>query len=71
MDEWVNSLGLARIWSIFTTMFRGSLGSGAGYQLHFLAAAQNQAQSPLLNPSSRWYNPLNNNDKPAQEHEES
>ena len=26
---------------------------------------------PLLNPSSRWYNPLDNNDKPAQEDEES
>ncbi len=25
----------------------------------------------LLNPSSRRYNPLNNNDKPAQEDEES
>jgi hypothetical protein len=35
------------------------------------AAAQNQAQPFLLNPSSRWYNLLNNNDKPAQEDEES
>jgi hypothetical protein len=56
---------------IFAIMFRGSLGSGAGYQLHSLATAQNQAQSPLLNPPSSWYNPLDNNGKPAQEDEES
>ena len=46
MDEWVNSWGLARIWSIFGKMFRGRLGFRAGYQLHSLAAAQNQAQRP-------------------------
>jgi hypothetical protein len=28
------------------------------------------SHTPLLNPSSCWYNPLNNNDKPAQEDEE-
>ena len=28
-------------------------------------------QSPLLNPPSSWYNPLDNNGKPAQEDEES
>jgi hypothetical protein len=27
--------------------------------------------APLLSPSSRWYDPLDNNDKPAQEDEES
>jgi hypothetical protein len=34
------------------------------------AAALNPAQPLLLNPSSRWYNPLTTNDKPAQEDEE-
>ena len=45
--------------------------SAIGYRLHSLAAALNSAQSPILNPSSRWYNPLTTNDKPAQEDEES
>jgi len=45
--------------------------SDIGYRLHSLAAALNSAQSPIPNPSSRWYNPLTTNDKPAQEDEES
>jgi hypothetical protein len=62
---------IAAVESKCTTRSVLNWASGIGYRLHSLAAAQNQAQPFLLNPSSSWYNPLNNNDKPAQEDDES
>ncbi len=72
MDEWMGEFfGFGEDLKHIRYDVPWQVGFSGRVQLHSLAAVLNPAQSPLLNPSSSWYNPLTTNDKPAQEDEES
>ena len=69
MDEWV-ILWVWRGSGAYSLLFRGRSGSRVGVSGSIHRCRLESSPTPI-NPSSPWYNPLNNNDKPAQEDEES